>query len=183
MTNAATLALALLIDAFAGEPRWLWSRLPHPAVLMGRAVDLMDKTFNKGENRKRAGIVSFAALCLSAAAFGRLVTALPGGWIIELILAAILLAQKSLADHVSAVADALRLSTSDGRRAVARIVGRDTSNMDDAAISRAAIESAAENFSDGVVAPADLQDHQYRRQHDRLSHRTASGVRLGGGAV
>jgi adenosylcobinamide-phosphate synthase len=59
-----------------------------------------------------------------------------------------------LADHVSAVARALRLSVPEGRRAVAMIVGRDTAAMDGPAVARSAIESGAENFSDGVVAPA-----------------------------
>ncbi len=63
------------------------------------------------------------------------------------------LAQKSLAQHVAAVADALRLSVGDARLAVAKIVGRDTRDLDGPAIARAAIESAAENLSDGVVAP------------------------------
>ncbi|MGR3491351.1 MAG: cobalamin biosynthesis protein CobD/CbiB, partial [Shimia sp.] len=62
-------------------------------------------------------------------------------------------AQRSLVDHVQAVATALRQGTQQGRQAVAMIVGRDTRGMDTPAISRAAIESAAENFSDGVLAP------------------------------
>jgi len=70
------------------------------------------------------------------------------------VAAAILLAQRSLVDHVRAVGDALRLSLADGRRTVARIVGRDTTALDRAGVARAAIESAAENLSDGVVAPA-----------------------------
>ena len=69
-------------------------------------------------------------------------------------MAAILLAQKSLVQHVEAVGDALRLSLSQGRRAVAMIVGRDTAALDEPAVARAAIESAAENLSDGVIAPA-----------------------------
>jgi adenosylcobinamide-phosphate synthase len=69
------------------------------------------------------------------------------------VVAAILLAQRSLAQHVGAVADALRLSVGDGRLAVAQIVGRDTAAMDGSDVARAAIESAAENLSDGVIAP------------------------------
>jgi len=74
--------------------------------------------------------------------------------LLEVVAAAVLLAQRSLVEHVRAVADALRLSLGDGRRMVARIVGRDTSALDEAGVARAAIESAAENLSDGVVAPA-----------------------------
>ncbi|MCL4133142.1 UNVERIFIED_CONTAM: hypothetical protein GTU68_004971 [Idotea baltica] len=64
-----------------------------------------------------------------------------------------LIAQRSLVQHVQAVGDALRLSLGDGRRAVAMIVGRDVREMDEAAVARGAIESAAENLSDGVIAP------------------------------
>ena len=152
--SALPLAAAMLLDAIAGEPRWLWSRLPHPAVLMGRAVGALDTRLNHGDRRRLKGTLGFAALALAATALGLILAALPGGPLIETLAAAILLAQRSLADHVSAVANALRLSTGDGRLSVAMIVGRDTSAMDDPAIARAAIESAAENLSDGVIAPA-----------------------------
>ena len=76
------------------------------------------------------------------------------GGLVEMLVVAVLLAQKSLVEHVRAVADALRVSLGDGRRAVAMIVGRDTAGMDASAIARGAIESAAENLSDGVIAPA-----------------------------
>lgn len=149
-----TLALALILDAFIGEPRWIWSRLPHPAVLMGRVIGWADTRFNAGPYRWFRGALLMAALATAAAGIGATIAALPGGAAFEIVVAAILLAQRSLADHVGAVADALRLSTGAGRAAVARIVGRDTGDLDDSAIARAAIESAAENLSDGVVAPA-----------------------------
>jgi adenosylcobinamide-phosphate synthase len=154
MTNALILACALLLDAALGEPRWLWSRAPHPAVLMGRIIGWCDMRFNQGSNKKLKGTACLIALCSAAIALGLFITALPFGWIIELILAAILLAQNSLAAHVRAVGNALRLSTGDGRHAVAQIVGRDTTHMQPPDIARGAIESAAENLSDGVVAPA-----------------------------
>ena len=154
MSNALILLLALLLDALFGEPKWLWSRLPHPAVLMGRIVGWMDRRFNTGTQKKRNGILTLIALCTGAAVIGVLVSNLPDYGIIQTVIAAILLAQKSLTQHVAAVANALRLSTGDGRLAVAKIVGRDTRNMDNSAIARGAIESAAENLSDGVVAPA-----------------------------
>lgn len=152
--TATILVLALVLDAIAGEPRWLWSRLPHPAVLMGRAVERIDQRLNHGNHRRAKGAAGFALLGVTALGLGLVLSALPGGPVIEIILAAILLAQRSLSDHVQAVADALRLSPGDGRLAVARIVGRDTRSMGTPAIARAAIESAAENLSDGVVAPA-----------------------------
>ncbi len=154
MVTAAPLFFAMLLDALLGEPRWLWSRWPHPAVLMGRAVGWTDDRFNTGGHRRIRGLVAIAALCAFAALLGVLVSALPGGPVLETLAGAALLAQRSLCDHVAAVARDLRMSVPEGRRAVARIVGRDTAGMDGPAISRAAIESAAENLSDGVIAPA-----------------------------
>jgi adenosylcobinamide-phosphate synthase len=118
---------------------------------MGRTVSWADRTFN---DRTRAkGVLALALLLAAAILLGLLLAALPGA-LAEVLVAAVLLAQRSLADHVQAVARALRLSLPEGRHAVSMIVGRDTATMDEAATARAAIESAAENFSDGVVAPA-----------------------------
>ena len=152
--SAALLVPALLLDAAFGEPNWLWSRLPHPAVVMGRAVGWLDARLNTGENRKAKGVLALLVLVFGAGLVGAVIAALPDGGLLEVLAAAILLAQRSLVDHVRAVGDALRLSLADGRRMVARIVGRDTSALDEAGVARAAIESAAENLSDGVVAPA-----------------------------
>ena len=152
--TAAILFGALLLDAVLGEPDWLWRRLPHPAVLMGRAVDWTDRRFNSGAGRRLKGAAAFALLAMASLAVGALIASLPFGWIAELLIAAILLAQRSLSDHVRAVAEALRLSLADGRRAVARIVGRDVAALDAHGVARAAIESASENLSDGVIAPA-----------------------------
>lgn len=152
--SVALLIPALLLDAALGEPKWLWSRAPHPAVLMGRAVAFAEKRMNSGSNRRAKGVVAMACLAGLALALGWVIHLVPDFGLLEVIVAAILLAQKSLVQHVAAVAQALRLSLGDGRRAVAMIVGRDTAVIDKAAVSRAAIESAAENFSDGVIAPA-----------------------------
>jgi adenosylcobinamide-phosphate synthase len=142
----------MLLDAIFGEPRFLWDRLPHPAVLMGRLVAFLDRTLNMGNDRKSKGVLALAILCFSAAVLGSVLSQL--GWVIEIIVAAILLAQKSLVDHVKAVATGLRISIAQGRFAVSMIVSRDTKDMTESQIARAAIESAAENFSDGVIAPA-----------------------------
>ncbi|MEM8823725.1 MAG: adenosylcobinamide-phosphate synthase CbiB [Pseudomonadota bacterium] len=147
------LPLAMVIDALLGEPDWLWSRLPHPAVLLGRLVSHLDNTFNAGAFRRLRGTLAVAVLVAIAGIIGWAIVLIPTD-VPEIIAAAILLAQRSLVDHVRAVADALRQSTGAGRAAVALIVGRDTDQMDDPAIARAAIESAAENLSDGVIAPA-----------------------------
>jgi adenosylcobinamide-phosphate synthase len=154
MSQAGLLLAALLLDAALGEPRWLWSRLPHPAVLLGRAVAWLDRHLNRGTARRLKGSLGFAGLALAALALGGAVQALPGGGVPEVVLAAILLAQRSLAEHVRAVARGLRRGLAPGRAAVAMIVGRDVAALDRAGVARAAIESAAENFSDGVVAPA-----------------------------
>ena len=146
------LVFAMLLDAIFGEPRFLWDRLPHPAVLMGRLVAFLDRTLNMGNDRKSKGVLALAILCFSAAVLGSVLSQL--GWVIEIIVAAILLAQKSLVDHVKAVATGLRISIAQGRFAVSMIVSRDTKDMTEPQIARAAIESAAENFSDGVIAPA-----------------------------
>jgi adenosylcobinamide-phosphate synthase len=149
--TAALLAAAMALDAALGEPRWLWSRLPHPAVLMGRAVGWFDARMNRGTGQRTKGIATVVVLVVGAGALGHLLA--QAGPVAEIVVAAILLAQRSLVDHVRAVADGLRLSVGDGRRMVARIVSRDTAAMEPPDIARAAIESAAENLSDGVIAP------------------------------
>ncbi len=152
MSHALVLLIALGLDAAFGEPDVLWKRLPHPAVLMGRAVGWVDRMMNHGQGRVVTGAVAIGALTLLAWLVGALLARF--GWPVEVLAAAVLLAQRSLVDHVRAVAEALSLSVEHGRAAVGRIVGRDTQDMDETAVARAAIESAAENFSDGVVAPA-----------------------------
>ena len=147
------LIAALLLDAAFGEPRWLWDRLPHPAVLMGRLVGWCDARFNRDGELKLKGTLVAAGLLATGLSLGWVIHILPDHGVIEGLTVAILIAQKSLVEHVRAVATALRLSIPEGRRAVAMIVGRDTADMTGPDIARAAIESAAENLSDGVVAP------------------------------
>ncbi len=147
-----TLFLGMLLDALLGEPKWLWDRVPHPAVLMGRLVGWADETLNDGAGRKAKGVLTLVILLAIAIVFGLILRALPGG-VVEVLVLAVLLAQRSLSDHVLAVARGLRSGLADGRHAVAQIVGRDTKDMTEADIARAAIESGAENLSDGVIAP------------------------------
>ena len=148
-----TLFFGMLLDALFGEPRWLWSRIPHPAVLMGRLIAWCDERLNAGTRKQLMGALTITGLCIGAAGLGWVIQLVPG-YILDVVVLAILLAQKSLVEHVQAVGDALRLSLGDGRRSVAMIVGRDTKAMDTSAVARSAIESAAENLSDGVIAPA-----------------------------
>lgn len=147
-----TFTIALILDAIFGEPNWLWSRVPHPAVLIGNVIGRADQAMNQGRNRKAKGVILCALLVIGALIIGGIIQAF--GTIPTAIAAAILMAHRSLVDHVRDVANALRVSLPSGRTAVARIVGRDTDQMDAPAVARAAIESAAENFGDGVVAPA-----------------------------
>ena len=152
MTTATLLCAALVLDAVLGEPRWLWDRLPHPAVVMGRAIQWLDGLLNTGTNKQAKGALTLVLLVLGAGVLGYVLSLF--GALVTIILAAILLAQRSLVDHVLAVSQGLKLSLGEGRRAVAMIVSRDTRAMNESDTSRAAIESAAENFSDGVIAPA-----------------------------
>ena len=103
MNTASILLLALLLDGMLGEPKWLWSRLPHPAVLMGRAVGWADAKFNIGDTCKRNGILVLMALCAAAGLLGVFLTWLPDFGSVEIIVTAMLLAQKSLAQHVGAL--------------------------------------------------------------------------------
>lgn len=150
MNIFAIVSLALALDAIFGEPRWLWNRLPHPAVLMGRCVAWGDATLNN--RTKFNGVLLIVFLVLAAAITGWLLSL--AGAIVESIAISILLAQRSLVQHVTNVALDLRLSLNSARKSVAMIVSRDTSHATSQDVARAAIESAAENLSDGVIAPA-----------------------------
>jgi adenosylcobinamide-phosphate synthase len=154
-------AMALLIERFAGYPSPLFDRISHPVVWIGKLIDWLDKQLNlpgvsPGEGRLRGAL---AVALLLAAAFiptyylSRMLTHWPFGWLAEALLATSLVAQKSLKDHVVEVYDGLGRSIADGRSAVSRIVGRDPAQLDEAGVAKAALESLAENASDGIVAP------------------------------
>ncbi|EPE98272.1 adenosylcobinamide-phosphate synthase CbiB [Rhizobium grahamii] len=162
--NLLVLVLALLLDRIVGDPDALWMRLQHPVVLFGNAISRIDRMFNRAELHKRVrrrnGVWSIIGLLSASAVAGAVlhwVFSLFGvaGILLEVMCVAVFMAQKSLADHVGAVATGLKDGGLDGgRQAVSRIVGRDPETLDEPAVCRAAIESLAENFSDGVVAPA-----------------------------
>jgi len=155
--------LSLLIERLTGYPDWLFKRIGHPVTWVGSLIALLDKKWNR-ENasfsqRKAAGVAAlagFVGLTLLLAWFAQsTLIFLPFGILLVAVLGASLPAQKSLEQHVEAVATALeREGVGGGRKAVSMIVGRDPQKLDEAAICRAAIESLAENFSDGIVAPA-----------------------------
>ena len=156
------LLLALALDGLFGDPDAIWKRLPHPAVLFGRLIGRVDTQYNDpgsddGTRRER-GFAFVTILCAVTLFLGHAVEvillALPFGTLLLAALASTLIAQKSLFEHVREVARALdRGGVEGGREAVRHIVGRDPESLDEAGISRASIESCAENFSDGVVAP------------------------------
>jgi adenosylcobinamide-phosphate synthase len=155
--------LALLIELTVGYPDGLARAIGHPVTWMGRLISWLDQRLNRDgadpESRRRAGAVAMLALFgvvgLVAFVIERSLLLLPLGLIAVAIVASTLLAQRSLFVHVARVADALEDgSVAAGHEAVAQIVGRDTADLDEAGVARAAIESLAENFSDGVVAPA-----------------------------
>ncbi len=152
MSTAFLLVCAMCLDAALGEPDWLWSRIRHPAVLMGNAIGWLDNRLNHGAYRRLKGVATVLILVVAALILGRLLALL--GPIAEIVVCAILLAQKSLITHVRAVGEGLLTSLAEGRAQVAKIVSRDTRDMTEAQVARSAIESAAENLSDGVIAPA-----------------------------
>jgi adenosylcobinamide-phosphate synthase len=155
--------LALLIELVVGYPDRLVRAIGHPVTWMGRLIGALDRCGNREGDRvgRRRAMGVLALLAVSTVAGGvaavlqYALLALPFGVVVAALLASTLLAQRSLHRHVAAVATALeRDGLAAGRVAVAHIVGRDTAALDEAGVARAAIESLAENFSDGVVAPA-----------------------------
>jgi adenosylcobinamide-phosphate synthase len=153
---------ALAFDALIGDPDWLWRRLPHPVVLIGSLIGFLDRALNQETqspaHRKLAGVAVVILLLAIAAVIGLLIEELLrqiafGNFMVALA-ASTLIAQRSLYQHVSRVKTAFADDGLTGaRRAVSMIVGRDPERLDEAGVCRAAIESCAENFSDGVVAP------------------------------
>ena len=155
--------LALLTEALMGYPDWLVQSIGHPVIWMGRSIGLLDGALNvdrkSDADRRAAGVISlFLVMGIVggvAYVLERSLLWLPLGVVFAALPASALLAQRSLHDHVERVADALeREGLVAGRTAVSRIVGRDSQALDESGVARAAIESLAENFSDGVVAPA-----------------------------
>ena len=155
-------ALAVLIELIAGYPDWLVRSIGHPVTWMGRLIAGLERRWNRETLRPHlrrmlgtvavlllVGIVGMVALMIE-----RGLLLLPFGLIGAAVVASTLVAQRSLYQHVSRVADALESGgIRAAREAVSHIVGRDTETLDEAGVARAAIESLAENFSDGVVAP------------------------------
>ncbi len=153
--------LALLVEAAFGYPVALLRWIGHPVISIGAAIAWLDRTLNCGRARRLRGVVALLVLLMLSglpawalqAAVLRVLPQ-PAAWAVLALPAASLLAQRGLWTHVRAVATGLRYGLAEGRVAVSHIVGRDPDSLDAPGVARAAIESLAENFSDGVVAPA-----------------------------
>ena len=153
--------IALAADAVTGDPPALYRRAPHPVALLGAWIAKLDARFNDdavsdAKRLARGGAVALG-VCLAAAGAGALLHGLasmaPAGEVFEAIAASTLIAYRGLRDHVRAVARGLQCGIAEARASVSRIVGRDPEHLDRPAVARAALESLAENFSDGVAAP------------------------------
>jgi len=163
---AGAMVVAMAVDALLGWPAWLFARIGHPVTWLGRLISAIDATSNRPSDppafRRAAGVAGALLVIALAVALGwafqcLFKSLLPWGWeqaVLVGVLAWPLVALRSLHDHVAAVAKPLRAGDiAAARDAVSRIVGRDPAALDEAGIARAAIESLAENASDGIVAP------------------------------
>ena len=153
--------IALAADAVMGDPPALYRRVPHPVALLGAWIAKLDARFNDDAvsdamRLARGGAVTLGVI-LAAAGAGALLHGLasmaPAGEVVEAVAASTLIAYRGLRDHVREVARGLGSGIAEARAAVSHIVGRDPERLDPPAVARAALESLAENFSDGVVAP------------------------------
>jgi adenosylcobinamide-phosphate synthase len=152
----------MLIELAIGYPQALVRGIGHPVMWFGALIRALDHLLNRETEapgrRRRSGVVAVAVICATVGVIASVLQhellRLPFGIFAVAVLAGTLLAQRGLHRHVADVALALEKDgLAAARVAVARIVGRDTAALDEAAVARAAIESLAENFSDGVVAP------------------------------
>ena len=142
-----------LLDLLAGDPQWL----PHPVVWLGKAISFGEHRLNKGTRRKLKGALMSVCLIAATYAIGLTINYLSVHSLANLLVNAIIifycLAGTTLIREVRAVFLALDHSLDEGRRQVARIVGRDTSALSAQEVRTAALETLAENLSDGVIAP------------------------------
>jgi len=142
---------AMLIEAAFGYPQILVRRIGHPIMWIGSLIARLDRTLNAGAARRAKGVLALVILLAVCGGLAALALILP--WWLLVLPASALLAQRSLYEHVQRVAEGLEIDLTSGRHAVSMIVGRDPEVLDEAGVARAAIESLAENFSDGIVAP------------------------------
>jgi adenosylcobinamide-phosphate synthase len=163
LSNVELALAALLVEATIGYPAFVYRAIGHPVTWMGALLAGLENRLNRstapdGQRRLLGGLVLAVLLATTggaALALDRVFSLGPFGAGLLVFAAASFVAQRSLHDHVRAVAKALeREGLEAGREAVSMIVGRNPDRLDEAGVARAAIESLAENFSDGIVAPA-----------------------------
>ena len=148
---------AVLLEGAVGYPDVLHARVPHPVTWLGEASAGLDQRWNletRPEGVRRAlGVAALGLVAGGAGAVGYTFDDLTPQWLIAVI-GAFGLAARSLHDHVHAVLVPLAVhDLPAARAAVGRIVGRDTERLDPPASAAASLESLAESFNDGVVAP------------------------------
>lgn len=153
MTKIALL-IGWILDLLFGDP----AKLPHPVVGFGKIISYFEKTLNKGKDRKLKGGITagFLMLATFVLVYAVLVLLSPFPWLRMLVTAIgvfYCLAGTTLIREVRAVFAACERSLEEGRRQVSRIVGRDTAHLSDKEVKTAALETLAENLSDGVIAP------------------------------
>lgn len=148
------------VDAAFGYPDRLHRRVPHPVVWAGVAISGLERSWNRAAwpslVRRLLGVATLVIVASAAALLGWLPTRAPAPFdiVLVILLGSVGLAQRSLYDHVVAVARPLAAGDLDAARAaVGRIVGRDVATLDEAGVAGAALESLAESFNDGVMAP------------------------------
>jgi adenosylcobinamide-phosphate synthase len=152
----ALLLTAMIVEAALGYP----ARLPHPVCGIGRVIAVLDAYWNRGTHKRALGVITALILIALGGSAGLLIEHFARGWswvgVLAIVLVATIgLAQRSLHDHVAAVAKPLVAGDLEAARtALAMIVGRDTAALDDSGIAAAATETLAESFCDGIVAPA-----------------------------
>jgi adenosylcobinamide-phosphate synthase len=156
--SVALALIAMLIELCLGYPQRISDALGHPVTWMGRLIAALERALNLAGKSRAAGILAIlillAVVGVTAAVMERELLRIPFGIFLVGLLASTLIAQRSLHRHVADVAAALDGQGIDAARgAVSHIVGRDVATLDAAGVARAAIESLAENFSDGLVAP------------------------------
>jgi adenosylcobinamide-phosphate synthase len=152
---------ALILEAAIGYPQFVYRAIGHPVTWMGAMLDFLERRLNRGSGgaRRLLGVLTLILLLAATFFVSWVMTKLFSfgmiGWVLLVLVSSSLVAQRSLHAHVVAVAEALeKHGLEGGRKAVSMIVGRNPTALDEAGVARAAIESLAENFSDGIIAPA-----------------------------
>ena len=151
------LLVGICIDWVLHEPKWMWPYIPHPVKIMGYGISITNRHFNQrhgmtAKRRRCAGVLVITFLTVLMWIVGTLVA--QAGAMGAVVGIATLLAARSLYEHVRNVAEAMASDITLAREQVGMIVGRDTENMSEGDIARTAVETAAENLSDAVIAPA-----------------------------